>query len=54
VGLRDLESTSVLRSGGRRECRQLSRESIFLKKDFLILFLRSFRDSKLARKSALK
>ena len=33
MGLRNLESTSVLRSGGRRECRQLSRESIFLKKE---------------------
>jgi len=44
VRLRNLESTSVLRLAGRRECRQLSLESIFLKKDLLILILRSFRD----------
>jgi len=54
VGLRNLESTSVLRPGGRRECRQLSLKSIFVKQDLLILFLRSFSDSKLARKSVLK
>jgi len=41
VGLRNLESASELRLGGRRECRQLSRESIFLKQDLLHLILRS-------------
>jgi len=36
VGLRNLHRSSVLRSGGRRECKQLWLESIFLKKDLLI------------------
>jgi len=35
VVLRNLHRSSVSRSGGRRECKQLSLESIFLKKDLL-------------------
>ena len=53
VGLCDLERTLVLPSGRKRECRQLVLESIFLKIDLLILILRSFRDFKFVRKSAL-
>ena len=39
MGLRNLHRSSVLpsRSGGRRECKQLSLERIFLKKDLLKL-----------------
>jgi len=33
VGLRNLHTSSVSRLGGRRECKQLSLERIFLKKD---------------------
>jgi len=55
VGLRNLHRSSVSRSGGSRECKQLSLERIFLKKDLLIFFsLLSFKDSKLARKSILR
>jgi len=54
MGLRNLHRSSVSRSGGRRECKQLSLERIFLKKDLLIFSLRSFKDSKLARKSILR
>jgi len=55
AGLRNLglHTSSVSRSG-RRECKQLSLERIFLKKDLLIFSLRSFKDSKLARKSILR
>ena len=48
-GLHNLERTSTLHSGGRRECRQLLLEYIFLKKDLPSLILRCFNDSKLAR-----
>jgi len=33
--LHNLHRSSVSRPGGRRECKQLSLESIFLKKDLL-------------------
>jgi len=35
AGLHNLHRSSVSRPGGRRECKQLSLESIFLKKDLL-------------------
>jgi len=54
VGLRNLHGSSVFHSGGKRVCKQLSLESIFLKKDLLIFSLQSSKDSKLGRKSILK
>jgi len=42
MGLRSLEGTSLLRSSGKRVCRQLLVESILLKKYWWSLILRSF------------